>query len=271
MKHERIFLDKTDERVYIDTYIVDEHKTKKAAVLVIPGGGYENVCSDREGEPVALAFLARGLNAFVLHYRVGREGDVYPKQLTDAARAMVCIRSRAEEFHIDPHKVYAVGFSAGGHLAGCLSVMFDTPDVTVPLGVSGTDIRPDAVALCYPVITAMAPTHVWSFNKLCGVSDFSEIPEETRKKFSLEHRVTADTSPTYIWHTVTDTCVPPIGSLLYMEALGKAGVPYMGMMYPQGPHGLALADRTTSDGVATLENPLAAAWVDNFLSFLGTL
>ena len=134
MKHERIYLN-DQERSYIDTYIADS-KAIRPAMLVIPGGGYCVVCGDREGEPIALDFFAKGYNAFVLNYRVGRVDDVFPKQLLDAGAAMVYIRNHAEEFGIDPRRVFAVGFSAGGHLCGSIATMYDYPEVKKPLATT---------------------------------------------------------------------------------------------------------------------------------------
>ena len=123
MKHERIYFDKTDERVFLDIYAVtDPLMSKREAMLVIPGGGYSHVCADREGECIALAFAAKGMNAFVLTYSVGQDA-VYPRQLLDAARAMAYIKEHAEEYHIDPDRIYGVGFSAGGHLLGTLTTL----------------------------------------------------------------------------------------------------------------------------------------------------
>ena len=115
MKFERIYLRPDDECVYLDAYIADPIAclTRKA-ILVIPGGGYNNVCADREGEPIAMAFLAHGYNAFVLHYTVDKV-HTFPTQLIDASLAICHIRDHAQEYGIDMERVYAVGFSAGGH------------------------------------------------------------------------------------------------------------------------------------------------------------
>ena len=90
----------------------------RPAVLILPGGGYQ-YCSDREAEPVALAYLAEGFNAFVLRYTVGRDCPL-DKALADAQAALSYLRDHAAALHIDPHRIAAVGFSAGGHLAAAL-------------------------------------------------------------------------------------------------------------------------------------------------------
>ena len=86
----------------------------RPAMLVVPGGGYQ-YCSDREGEPVALAYMAQGFNAFVLRYTADATTPI-DKALQDGAAAMDYLRANAAELEIDPQQIAAVGFSAGGHL-----------------------------------------------------------------------------------------------------------------------------------------------------------
>jgi len=88
---------------------------KRPAILVLPGGGYA-MCSDREADPVALAYLQAGYQAFVLRYSVGKDA-AWPNPLDDYEQAMKLIRSKAEEWNLYPDKVAVIGFSAGGHLA----------------------------------------------------------------------------------------------------------------------------------------------------------
>ncbi len=101
MIYEKIRLDENDENVFLETYVPDDiYGRIKDSILVIPGGGYSEVCSDREGEPVALAFAAKGFNAFVLHYSV-KEKAVFPKPLIEASKAMKYIKDNAERFYAD--------------------------------------------------------------------------------------------------------------------------------------------------------------------------
>ena len=107
---------------------------KRKALLVIPGGGY-HWCSDREGDPVALHFLAQGFNTFVLEYSTAHNADVtWPSPLVDASAAMKFIRDHAEDFCIDPKYVFAIGFSAGGHLAASLATLWDDDEIEKMLG-----------------------------------------------------------------------------------------------------------------------------------------
>ncbi|MEG1875895.1 MAG: alpha/beta hydrolase, partial [Angelakisella sp.] len=121
------------------------------AVLILPGGGYE-LTSPTEGEPVALAFVAAGVQAFVLDYSVAP--DVWPQAFLETAAAVAFLRKRAERYGFSPDKIAVCGFSAGGHLAGSLANLWQHAVIGQVLGVSPRQVRPDAAILCYPVISA---------------------------------------------------------------------------------------------------------------------
>ena len=131
MRFERKELIKGKENVWLDCYIADKisEKSTRKALLVIPGGGYAQVCSGREGEPIALAFMHHGFNAFVLNYSVGKGNATFPTPLIEASLAIKNIKDNAQDYGIDPEQVFATGFSAGGHLAASLGVFYDKPEV----------------------------------------------------------------------------------------------------------------------------------------------
>ena len=269
MYNERIYLS-NDKRAYIDAYISDLKVFPRDAMLVMPGGGYYKVCSDREGEPIALAYLAKGYNTFVLNYRAtDPEKDVYPTQLLDACRAVLTIKANAEKFNINPDRIFAVGFSAGAHLAGCLALLSDDEIVLNTLNVTADELRITGIVLCYPVVTALAATHRGSFERLSGMP-FDQIPLETKKKFSLEENVNENSPPAFIWHTAEDKTVPIIGSLSLAEKYAKHGVPVSLHIYPYGCHGIALGDKFTNFRSGQTE-PLALRWLDDSVDFLNAL
>lgn len=204
---------------------------RRPAVLILPGGGYEHL-SQREGEPVALRFAARGWAAFVLEYSVAPAR--FPAALREAAMALRYIRERAGELEIDPHMVAAVGFSAGGHLAGTLGTMWDSPQVS-DLAV-GTDLRPDALGLCYPVAVSWGNTHQGSFDNLTGGDG------QLAAALSLDKLVREDMPPVFLWTTRNDGSVPCRNSLLLAQKLDEAGVDFALHLYRRGKHGLATAD-----------------------------
>lgn len=268
MRHERIYLNENDKRVFIDTYIVNWAKPRDA-LLVIPGGGYGAVCTDREGEPIALDFVQKGYNCFVLGYRCGTANDVYPAHIIDAGSAMIYIREHAEEFKINPDRVFAVGFSAGGHLCGSLATMFDYPEVKAAFGEKSRMIRPTGAILAYPVTIARGNTHVGSFKNLLG-KPLEEYTDAERDKFSLDKAVNSSSSPMFLWHTVEDHLVPLDGTLDLGLALYRAKVPFRMSVYPYGLHGIALGTPFTANCADAIQ-PIAVSWTTEADEWMRTL
>lgn len=222
----------------LTAYIQDKSEAIHAsearpAVLIFPGGGYEFV-SDPEGEPVALAYAAKGFQTFVLKYSVKDKG-VFPAPQREAFEAIAVIRRNAAEFMVDPDKIAVVGFSAGGHLAASTGVFWN--DAEVNDSKSPEECRPNALVLVYPCITLDAYP---------GIREVHGRGLKNLEKLSLEKYVGKHTPPSFICHTATDTCVSPLDSLLFAEALTKAGVPYELRIYKDGPHGMSLATKAVS-------------------------
>lgn len=242
----------------------DNYVANMPAVLICPGGGYGNL-SNREGEPIALAYLARGFAAFVLSYDV-KEGALFPTPLAEAALAMKYIRDRATEFAIDPNAVYVGGFSAGGHLAASLGTLWNSSLVRESTGVEDTSVfRPTGMILGYAVVSGVSSPHSGSFKRICG----SEEPsEEQRRRFSAELNVSGDTCPAFIWHTFNDNGVPIQNALLYANAMAAAGVSFELHVYPDGVHGLSLCNRETSVGQPHLESPVCAGWIKEAIRYV---
>jgi acetyl esterase/lipase len=254
------------------TYIQDNSPAlaidKRPLILICPGGGYERT-SDRESEPLALAFLAMGYHAAVLRYSCAPAK--YPTALLELASAMIFLRDKAEEWHIDAEKIVVQGCSAGGHLAASLGVFWNEDFLSEKLGLEGPDreiLKPYGMILCYPVITAGEYAHRGSFANLLGDEE-----EKMSDALSLEKHVTERTPRAFIWHTFTDKSVPVENSLLFVGALRKANVPTEFHMYPVGAHGLALANHLTetNDGRAVQEEctswtGLAEVWLKSLFN-----
>ena len=223
----------------------------RPVILLCPGGGYAMV-SQREAEPIALQFLPAGYQIAELTYSV--PGHRFPTQLREVAAAMEVIYENAAVWHMDTNRIAILGFSAGGHLAAHYCVDYDCPEVR--------EVFPESKAvnagvLCYPVITgAEGKCHVGSFKNLVG---HHPLTEEEDKKFSLHHRVTPNTPPTFIWSTATDAHVPVVSSLWYATALAENGVPFSLHIYPWGGHGLATVDKQTN-GELKNTSQLAIDW-----------
>lgn len=154
----------------------------RPAMLVVPGGGYQ-YCSDREGEPVALAYMAQGFNAFVLRYTADATTPI-DKALQDGAAAMDYLRANAAELEIDPQQIAAVGFSAGGHLVASLGTLLPKAQ------------RPNALVLGYAATLGA----MWT---VAG-----------RQEPDLHALVDDDTPPTFLFATQGDALVPVKNSLV---------------------------------------------------------
>lgn len=208
-----------------------------AAVIVFPGGGYQ-MRADHEREPIAEWLNGIGIAAFVLDYRVSPYR--HPVPMMDGKRAVRWVRNHAAAYGVDPGRIGILGFSAGGHLAATVGTHYDggVPDDADP--VERESSRPDAMVLCYPVISFGPPRHSGSMTNLLGEHPDPALVED----LSNEKRVTAATPPSFLWHTSADAAVPVENSLLFASALGRAGVPFSLHVYPNGAHGLGLAKGT---------------------------
>ena len=207
----------------------------KSSVIVFPGGGYHGK-APHEGEPIALWLNKIGLSAFVLDYRVHPYQHPYPK--LDGQRAVRLVRSKANEFNINPDQIGILGFSAGGHLASTIATQFDEGNPNSVDKIEQESSRPNALILCYPVITFYEHRHIGSMETLIGENP----PEELRRSLSTEFQVTRDTPQTFLFHTANDSAVPVENSLLFANSLSKNEVPFELHIFPDGPHGVGLAE-----------------------------
>lgn len=255
----------------LTTYIQEHYKEidiqSRPLVLVCPGGAYAYT-SPREGEALAFQFLAMGYHAAVLNYSCAPA--VYPTALTELAYSIKLIREHAEEWHVNPRQIIVLGCSAGGHLTASMGVFWEEDLLAEALGVKNKEmLRPDGLILCYPVITSGEFAHRGSIQNLLGIGE-GELDERKNpliEKMSLENQVSAKTPPTFIWATYTDGSVPVENSLLFVNALRKAGVTTEFHMYPCGGHGLSLATYLTGS-VAVQEEvatwiKLVHTWIEN--------
>jgi acetyl esterase/lipase len=232
-------------RPAIQVYLPARLKATGASVLVIPGGGYAGLTFDYEGVQQAQYFVDHGVAAFVLKYRLPSDVTMQDKSigpLQDAQQGIRFIRLHAAEWGLDPARVGAVGYSAGGHVASTLATHFQKSYVANPEHVS---LRPDFLVLVYPVIT-MDPkiTHMDSRTALLGPSPSDDLVRE----FSNERHVTGETPPTLILHAADDQLVDIDNSIVFFEALRHAGVPVETRFFDKGQHGFFLLPRDRWQG-----------------------
>lgn len=236
------------------------HRAERPCVVILPGGGYVFL-SERESDPPATAFFARGYQVFILYYSVkDRAGDLRP--LADASLTLIRIRENAGKWGVLPDKIAVCGFSAGGHAAATLGTLWDSPELKARIDTKGGQNRPNAMILCYAVISLGAFTHSESARTVTGGS---LSPEQVRL-LSLENHVTPGTPPAFIWHTVEDDCVPVENALLFASALQKQRIPFECHLYQKGGHGMSLCNHEVGS-----PNPHCATWFPLCAEWLGEL
>lgn len=213
-----------------------EYRTGQT-VLILPGGGYQRVSTEKEGHRPAMMLASRGHAAAVLEYR--HSPARHPVPLADAQRAMKLLRSDTRTSGLDPGAIGVMGFSAGGHLAGLLATQ---PPVSLPCAPDAVEAesgRPAFAALIYPVASFCEPfSHAGSREALLGPD--AEGP--LRGQLSLERAVSESTPPMFIAHGQADESVPPENALSLYTALCRASVPADLHIYHGAGHGFGLGD-----------------------------
>ena len=205
-------------------------KNTGAAVVVFPGGGYQILAMDLEGTEICDWLTSKGITAVLLKYRVPNAGphweqfcgcDVMTRSsrpLEDAQRTLRLVRHRAAEWHIDPHRIGVIGFSAGGHLVAATSTRY-AQHLYAPVDAADSEsCRPDFAVAVYP-------GHLFSSDASAPNPDI---------------HATRDTPPTFIVQAENDPVDPVKHSLTYYDELKNAGVPVEMHLYAEGGHAFGL-------------------------------
>jgi len=224
-------------RPTMTVYAARGHNTG-AAVVVFPGGGYQVLAMDLEGTEICDWLTSRGITCVLLKYRVPNSGPTlvggrryYPKvqtALQDAQRTLGLVRQQAAQWHVDPHKVGVIGFSAGGHLVAAVSTHFAQRTYRPVDAADALSCRPDFAIAVYP-------GHLWAHE---------DESRATRNQEDLslrpDIRVRAETPPTFLLQAENDDVDTVEESLAYFVALQKAGVPTEMHLYAKGGHAFGL-------------------------------
>lgn len=213
----------TEAVLYI--YPAAPDKATGQAAVICPGGGYEFVSMEHEGDAFARWIAEQGITAAVIKYRMPNHHPEVPlEDVEQALRVMKGEIPGAGELSVQ--RVGIIGFSAGGHLAAMAATV--------------GRVRPDFMVLFYPVITAAKElAHEGSFDNLLG----RERTEELNARYSLENRVTETTPPTILFLADDDDCLPALNAVSFYRALKEHGVAASLHIYPSGQHGWGILDR----------------------------
>lgn len=295
MQIETVYLHEGRKDVTLTAYIAHVSSElpasgKRPAILILPGGGYLN-CSDREAEPIALRFAAMGYQAFILRYSVYFEGasdwgamdgepvpkdvSLFPNSLREVGQAILMMRARAAEWHLDADRLAVCGFSAGAHNAAMYGVNWHREVITDYFKVDQELLRPNALILGYGLYDSVNESTERSNpmdRKMMGFKNVAltgtaEPSDEVKHTLSPCLHVTKETPPAYLWCTAEDTLVPSQQSLRLALALANAGVPYELHVFEKGMHGLSLADQATSMSQKQIL-PDTAKWIEMVESWL---
>lgn len=236
------------EEATLEGYILDcelryGQQTKRPAIVVCPGGGYL-YCSPREGEPVALAYAAKGFHAFVLRYSCGKNAAGFAP-LQEVSWVIGLLREHSEEWNIDPDKILTCGFSAGGHLA-------------LAAGVMGEN-KPNGMILNYPAVTIPnMPGADYMIKLLLGKET---VTDADAAAIDLLPKITKNAPPVFLAATAEDM-LTGFGALPVALKYTQLGLPYELHVFQHGPHGYSLGDVTSADGSSQMLNDAYAAWLD---------
>ncbi len=264
MRHEKIYFRPDDPSVYMATYISEDEPVlempPRPALVIFPGGAYIN-CTPRESEPIMKHFFAAGFNVFILYYSLGEKAK-FPRPLEEASMAVAHVRSHAQEYNIDPARIFVIGFSAGAHLAASLSTMWHRPEAAF-YGMTPGANRPDGSILSYGCLSVDTGANLGLFERVYGGKG---TIDELRACSPADH-VDERTCPSYIWHTFGDTGVTVLHSLHYANKMAAAKVPFEMHIFQNGVHGLSLANKQTWRNNPALICPEVEQWIDEAIAW----
>ena len=287
MIHEKIYLN--DEKTgYVEVYALDPQISykvyrKRPAMIICPGGAYL-ISAVKEGEAVAAQYLAQGYSCFVLRYttflkdrdetKINKNG-YYPTQILELLETIHMIHMHAEEWNIDTTKIFATGFSAGGHIIGTVANRWNDSYFINQLSFipKGDELKLAGCILGYPMLEGPLSNHPnielrkqAQLMETCLYGHQKPTVEE-REQLSLINHITKNTIPTFIWHTTDDNVTSPELTSNYVLHLQQRGVVCEYHLLSGGKHGLSIANELYAKDDTEINSriekwfPLAIHWL----------
>jgi acetyl esterase/lipase len=284
------------DKAKLTTYVnIPNNKEKRPALIICPGGGYVNT-SIHEGECVALQFVPKGYQCFVLDYSTLNQNPEccqYPQPLIELAKTIELVKIKSDEWYVDNDKIFLLGFSAGGNLIANYGNGY--MNISKTLNIADSILKPTALILCYPALNWK--TEIKNLNDYKKAIDMQQITGEKKvinvgeelakqanqalfktEKPSLEQmesvspyfHINKKTPPTFIWHTVTDDMVSVEQIYEYVVALYKNNISHELHVFKRGHHGLSLANQFSSTKISNV-NEQVSQWVALATTWLDTI
>ena len=271
MIYKKILLSKVNENItsnaYLTSYVPSCYKEfnkdrKRKCILVLPGGGYEFV-SDREKEPIALKLISEDIAVFTLNYSI--VDFAYPYPFIEVFASLAYIRENASKYHIDKDKIGVMGFSAGGHLACYTGLYQESEKYARLINKDKSLLKVNALLLAYPV-TYTSKNAPYDANLKALRRNMKDKLEET----DIISNLTSSFPKTFIWTTQNDEVVPSLNSINLVKRLTELGVFCEFHMFPNGKHGLSLANEIVSEKEIASIDPYIKKWIDLAIHFVKT-
>lgn len=253
--------------VSLECYLTeDAGEHVRSAVIVLPGGAYVLRAAAESGI-VAKRFRSLGYQAFVLRYSTYPGGTPYPGQAAELMEALCYLKAHATELGVDADRIYALGFSAGAHIAVTLAERAGDEEIRGMAGIAtvadDAELLPAGLVLCYPLL-AVHPLKTPS--ELLSISNKAlfgtETPtEEECDSVDLVQGVKAGMPRTFIWQSAQDAMCDPRDTLRFASNLLDAGTPCELHLFEEGAHGMSLADEESVEEGAIMADAHVATWV----------